>query len=488
MLQNKHNMKNLFAALLLLPMVSQVCAQDKIAEIPMKPKHKYLQGAVTENGVGYFVTGNDKASKTEVSIIGFDSNLNQKLNKDMLSKYEGLNAIFGRGVSTPEIRYNMWLTEAGKYVFLRTDELLMDDTGKTVAWSDDLPDFETSFSLYADDFKLSFGYKTNKKKKIDKEAGTFFYRTALSDETKKLIPLVFPSFESLIKDNEGTKKTKDKNESWGKSFFDDKHFFMINKELSKDWTENQYNIVGFDYEGNPEIKLSIPLKLKDKYFTLSDTGFGGSRIVTSQMAGAALMDDDATGNIYVDNGFIYIYGLYANEKNGNMNKANYDGFYIYKFDEKGQLVWKTEEAIAKSDFNKVQRPLAVNVHINMLKGNQIGFRIDNYYSQYAHFFTLSSEDGKILRSQKPEFDREGNRYEGSKGGMLYTGYALEKIYVKKHIDLRTLYAAFLSEKVDSFLKSNKTELNYNATISRDAIYLIEENDDTKGCRLLRFDL
>ncbi|HMK05938.1 MAG TPA: hypothetical protein VK476_00300, partial [Flavobacterium sp.] len=77
---------------------------------------------------------------------------------------------------------------------------------------------------------------------------------------------------------------------------------------------------------------------------------------------------------------------------------------------------------------------------------------------------------------------------GIKDGSFKTGYAMDKVYKKKHFDINTIFAAFLNPKVDAFLKTaSKGDMNYNCEITKNGIYFIEENMDAETFKLMKFD-
>jgi hypothetical protein len=472
-------------------------AQDKSLDIILKEKNRYFSHDFTQNGLSYFITGNDK-SKTDLNVFCYDSDFNLKFTKNFISKYEGLPAFFGRGMNDSQVYYDFQPTISGKYTLLYDDDLVQDENGNTKVFEHDggkfFKDFNTKFFINNDNFSCFFGYKKVGKKNEDSKE-VYFYRYDLNDLSKKIIELKFPEFQALIStspdNNKNAKKDKEeKSQKWEVAQFDNNQFLMINKELNKERTQNQYNIVSYDYEGNVVKTLSIPIKLKGKYFALSDSGLGTRTIIYSSMYNAGLLSEFATGNVYVEgnNEFYYIYGLYSNTKSSQINKVNFNGFYIYKYNSNGELVWKNEKEIVDSNgFNTTQRPIAVSVDFVLINGNQIGLNMSSFHEEYAQMFLLSSLDGKIIKNKKHDFKIEALKLNAIRVKAFPTGYTLNS-YENKNFDINTAFASFLNPKVDTFLKSKtKEDLNYNAKITKNAIYMIEEDTKEKDFRLLKFN-
>lgn len=477
-------------SILLFGIIITTQAQDKAVAITLKENYRNIGNKFTENGTSFIVTANDKLKKTVVNITRYDSVLNVIYSKDFPSVYEGKPSYAS---TTPQIFFNAQITPKGKHIIGDWDEIVLDDNGNvkpiTYTYSDRLKDFDANFDIMTDDYKCYFGYTKADKKKTQ----TTICRINMDMATRDFIPLNFPILESLLTATKVQKTEKEEAKKlWGISRYDDKQFFMINKELSKDWSQNQYNIVSFDYDGkiNSNTTLSLLLQLKNKYFALSDTGFGSSKIISGAMVGGAYMDEASTGNIYVEgkNEFYYIYGLYANEKNSNMNKAKYNGFYVFKYNAKGELVWKMDQAISNSKFNDVQRPLAITVDFRMLPNNQFGLNIYSEFEKYAHMFLMSSKDGKVIKNQSPLYKIDQYRHAGVNNGSFSTGFVMEKEYKNKYMDMNTVFAAFLSPKVNSLLSKASTDnMNYNCEIRTNGIFMIEEDMTTKKFQLMKFD-
>lgn len=225
---------------------------------------------------------------------------------------------------------------------------------------------------------------------------------------------------------------RDKKETWGIVNFDKNQFLMLNKKYSKLRDEDQYNIAFYDYDGNLKKNLNLHLKLENKYFSTSNTGFGSIKLIYTPNVSAGYMNKSATGNIYVeaDNANFYIYGLYTNRKNGDVNTVSYNGFYIYKFNSIGELVWKQVKEIKDDRFNTKQRPFVVTTNFIKMRNGQISLNIDNFYEKYALMYTIDENDGKIKSFKDLDFKIEGNRLEGINVSTFPTGYYLKEFFFK----------------------------------------------------------
>lgn len=147
-----------------------VKAQDKVVEFKPANKHTLLQSMSVQNGTTYIVTGREKSPKSEVKIVCYDSLLNVKYSKDILSNYKGLPAFFGRGMNESPIYYDLMSTNTGKVAISNKDKIVFDENGNVKDFK--FEDVETEneiynrFSFLNDDYAFLSGEK--KKKKVKK--------------------------------------------------------------------------------------------------------------------------------------------------------------------------------------------------------------------------------------------------------------------------------------------------------------------------------
>lgn len=481
-------------SLFLFVCVLNLNAQDKVLDFKFKEKYKYLNNYTSNIGLNYVISGSKK-NNGDVNISCFDKNLDLVYQKDYNSNFRGLGSFFGRGVSTPNIFYKLELSKDSNYSWTQHDNFIFNGKGEyklnDFDSSEKNKEFETVFQIMSGNNACYFGYVLDKKiNKDEKYNDNYFYKVNLNDLSKKLVKIDFPKFPLLIK-GEMNKKI-DKKETWGISSYNKDQFLMLNKQYSKLRNEDQYNIAIYDYDGNLKKSLNLYLKLDNKYFSSSNTGFGNVKIVFSPNVSAGYMGKSATGNIFIegDNEFFYVYGIYTNVKNSDVNAVNYHGFYIYKFNSKGELVWKQEKAINDKRFNAKQRPFVITSNFMKKPNGQLSFNVDNFYEKYALMFLLDDKDGKLIQSDDINFKIEGNRLEGINVSAFPTGYSVKETYPNLHFDLNTLYAMYLQPKIADYLKqyiNSKEDINFNSEITKEGIYVIQENEKTESIKLLKFN-
>ena len=103
-------------------------------------------------------------------------------------------------------------------------------------------------------------------------------------------------------------------------------------------------------------------------------------------------------------------------------------------------------------------------------------------------FLIGSKDGKVAKTLTPIYKIDGYRLMGVDNGSFRTGFVMEKEFKNKYMDMNTVFAAFLSPKVNTLIsKASTGNMNYNCEITTNGIFMIEEDMDAKKFQLMRFD-
>lgn len=461
-----------------------VKAQDKVVEFKPANKHKLLQSMSVQNGTTYIVTGREKSPKSEVKIVCYDSLLNVKYSKDILSNYKGLPAFFGRGMNDSPIYYDLMSTNSGKVAISNKDKMVFDENGNVKDFKFEDIERENEiydrFSFLNDDYAFLFGLKKKKNSKKKDIEEYQIHKRSLKDFSTQFYDFTPPKFNN-----------EKETEKWGLgSFFNDR-FYMMNKDLNKERSVDIYNIVGYNMNNEIISTVSIPVKLENKYFSPSSNGFGESTVIQDEHTSKHSLSESATGNVYVDlkNKIFYIYGLYTNTIDKDFYNSKFSGFYIFKYTFEGKLIWKIEKEISdEKEFNKNTVAYFMDVHFFYLNDTQLGFGIKKTKDEFAFIYEIDSEKGKITRDAKVNYKVDNILLYGIRGGSFPTGYSVDKIFGENNVDMFTIYANFFNPKVADFFKSQiKSKLNYDTSITKNGIFIIEENVKENSFRLLKFN-
>lgn len=475
--------------ILFLSFVCLSYSQDKIATIELEKNQKVVFNDITNNGNVGITVWNKKASKNNTKILNYNSNLELTYSKGFKSKFKDNSGFFGGGVRRAAVYYDMYITDNGDYVFSDTDRFSLNDKGELKKYKfqffDEFGGIRGFLKFVNDDYSLSFGPKVTKSGKIENIDEFYLVRRNNVDFSTETFPIG------------SVYRGKDEQYNLKLASVNNAKFYTVNKFLNKEKTENNYLIVSYDYQGNVLSEVDIPVTLNKKFFMVSNSG-GGHGIVRSYTFNDMhttkhALSHDSTGNLFIDdeNGVVYIYGLYTNKKDKDLYNATYGGFYIHKYSLDGNVLWKLQKPIIdKSDFNKIAVAYFMNVDFFELGNGQLGFAINkNNTKKFAHFFLVNSDDGEIIKKKKIKFEVDKVALAGMKKNNAFpTGFLLKKEFKNANFDINTLFATFINEKVKAYIKNNsqKKSLNFKSKITRNGIYLIEEDLKGKTYSLLKF--
>lgn len=265
----------------------------------------------------------------------------------------------------------------------------------------------------------------------------------------------------------------------------------MSKDLNKERTVDIYNIVGYNMSNEIISTVSIPVMLENKYFSPSSNGFGESTVVQDEHTSKHSLSESATGNVYVDlkNKIFYIYGLYTDTIDKDFYNSKFSGFYICKYTFEGKLIWKIEKEISdEKEFNKNTVAYFMDFHFFHLNDNQLGFGIKKTKDEFAFINEIDAEKGEITRDAKVTYKVDNILLYGIRGGSFPTGYSVDKIFGDNNLNMFTIYANFFNPKVADFFKSQiKSKFNYDTSITKNGIFIIEENVKENSFRLMKFN-
>lgn len=130
----------------------------------------------------------------------------------------------------------------------------------------------------------------------------------------------------------------------------------------------------------------------------------------------------------------------------------------------------------------------MDVDFFYLNDTQFGFGIKKTKDNFSFMYEVDSEKGQITRDAKVTYKVDNILLNGIRGGSFPTGYSVDKIFGDNNVDMFTIYANFLNPKVADFFKSQmKSKRNYETSITKNGIFIIEENVKENSFRLMKFN-
>jgi len=208
--------------------------------------------------------------------------------------------------------------------------------------------------------------------------------------------------------------------------------FLVSKNIEPERGITTLTIAAFDTAGQVTRTIPLDIKLPRKYirpaygrvydmyeprrsflnfanleFTSSTTSYaplgsssGGYAQGTTQAAG--LISNGAFAQIYFDerNESFYVYGLFGPKPYYSIGSV-YEGFYVFKYDIRGKMVWElvetgSEDLLEESYFKVHAMPGHRTIDLQSVPHGSLNFSIS--FGQNRYFYAIA--DGKVTATQK----------------------------------------------------------------------------------------
>ena len=190
-------------------------------------------------------------------------------------------------------------------------------------------------------------------------------------------------------------------------------------------------------------------------------------------------DQLSINNYYLDLGTsnLYIYGLYG-KRNGEFVNNDFQGFYIVKFDAKGNKIWQKTEEIGDEQIKKNAVKLKLNIDFEIVQSNII-FSIHNSASDpYYSYSKINSNNGDIIKTDKLQFEVDKMGVAEYVKAEVVAFYSLADFKYLK-FDMNTFSVIKDNQKVQSYLAglgNPKKKISINSFTSDKGIWLIESDN------------
>ena len=295
-------------------------------------------------------------------------------------------------------------------------------------------------------------------------------------------------------------KTKREFLRWKDNKILDDKFILLAKDYV-DSRHDKYHIALLNEKTTDVELVTLNVDLEKYYLCMSYNG-GGFWFIDSytnskgEIRQIIAPTAGTVGNLYVDekNNAFYTYGVFS--KKDRVRKFNSPmGFYVYKFDWKGNLIWKIVNEVKSKGFNKTQSGYAFKVKFNKITDQSIGLSINPGEDNNIYLYDISSDTGKIARTKKIElkhynfggFGNTDNIYSNE----FISDYVLKDEYSKRlMLDANTIMGAFFNKDLEKYLKSkfnNKRKLNFISNITDSGITVLQANNKDNKFYLLKFN-
>jgi len=462
-------------------------SQDFIKEISLPESYTISDYGFTYNGNFYLTTNKKMLSsklKDEVFTI-YDKNSIEKINT---YKLETNNSVL-RGVSpnANTIIFDYPKLLGSKSKFFR----ILNSDGDTKTISDE----NIEGDLYNDpktgimDFTTnSFYYAIARKEKNSNE--NFLLKRSLSTASVEYTKVEI----SPIKTDKDFLR-------WRINKISDNNFILLAKDFINE-TSDRYHIAFFDETAQLIKKVTLQITLPDNFLCYSNNGAGTWEllIVSSKNFNypAFIPTDETAGNVCVDNKnkVFYTYGLYSSKKKFSSGIYT-NGFYVYKFDWEGKLLWKKMQNFdIKSAIKNKHDAYKTVVNFYNISDFNIGLCIKPSNDENIQLFNINANSGEIIEAKNmrykiSNFGNLPNFNNMNKNDKSQFTYILKDDYSKKLVlNLDAIAGAFFNRKFNDYLlskKDNKNNLNFISTINDSGILVFQSDNKDHQFQLIKFD-
>ncbi len=489
-------MKKLLSLFLLTPLfiTSQSIIKEDNFEKNNRPIELHYFSKTNEIGISYGTTYKLSTNSKINKIIKID-----KFGKEQ-NYYEGesiMNPIWSSSGNTLKASKFSATSLGKKYLYVLSD----DAKTEFRKYSDLTKSYFTSFLNFNDEFHIGF-LNQNGKRNIDLEKDELYLekRNLKTDKISK-IKLDKPVISELT--NKNYLKPYESNIFFKTKLLKGNKFEIITKAFTKDYkTSNVFRRV-YDLDGNLLSNNNYKVNLAKGVMAYSKTGADYYGYSTH----------DVLNNIFVDSksNEVYVYGLYSEKPKGYRIHNKILGYYIYKFSEDGNLIYKVQNSI--NDKEGLNRKMywkgiisymyvddgKISLFINKIP-QVISFtngksQIDKS-NLFSHTFNLNALTGERIINKKKlprsktslNFKAPLIGYTPSDFNRFLDGAYTERTLRKLRFNASAPAIIRENDNIKSYLKSliSRTIINIHLIKSSEGVWFIE-SDNKKYYKVLFFE-
>ena len=336
--------------------------------------------------------------------------------------------------------------------------------------------------------------------KKDKDKYNIIYPYEGNKTTK--VELSFKGFERLVGEN----FYKSQRTPGIKTFINKNgNIEVISKSISKDCKESIIYRTEYSPSGEKIGEIQYNLLLKDYSFILSVTG--GGRMVLKSVGGFSntftnhagfsntvslgsstysdFADDGSINNLFFDSsGNVYVYGMLGNKEKENLLYNRIVGYYIYKFDKAGNLLW--EKKFETDKLEKIRIAYLNNTYVRMFNMNgQLQFLFAS--TQPDEILMLSDINDKNGDFVKTDFYSFKTNNSNDIRDFIYANITDKDLLKNKIMDYEALMLYYKNKDFKLYIDSidAKNKIYFNTMVSNDGIWLVE-SDNKDYYKVLNF--
>ena len=262
---------------------------------------------------------------------------------------------------------------------------------------------------------------------------------------------------------------------------EDESFDLITKSISSDYSKTTLYKTNYStVDGKIVSDIAFELNLEDKKLVYSNNN--GGFIGYPANKSLPFFDDDLSINNFItdSNGDVYIYGLYGDKIAELNDETNPKGYYVFKFDKMGKIIWKSINKIDEKKFNDKHYMYFTETNLSIINDQLCFYAFVNENQEYLNYGIIDMNSGKLTKSNNIIFHEFMSRVGfGNDFFKLDYEYKDVKELKNKKFNLPGIIAYDLNTKFSNYVKAVKikNETHFLTLFSDIGIWLIETDND-----------
>jgi len=330
-----------------------------------------------------------------------------------------------------------------------------------------------------DDYQLYFGKQGKLKDKSvvkgEEYNELYFRRRDLKTMDIKAIPIKFPA-EAVAN---------------GRLFYqyvshdNTKVYFLLN--TLENTKSSKCMLVSYDYDGKIVDKIPFTVSnSKDLMYFNNPHGINSVEMAKGGVMKEVRTEAATVKAVIAQDGF-YVPGIMGSLEDG---LTDGEGFYLYKFDFKGNKLWQIEKTLTNNDKKQKSRALYYGGDFNMaLLGDKVAIWCDEQHTDRMFYYTINAENGSVLAEKQAlvfaDHESEWSKKKGY-GGLKKANFVFDlDAKGSNSYDFTTIYALLVNPEVKKYVESKK-ESKFESHLDANGVFMIEENADETTFILTKF--
>jgi len=474
-------MKKILITLVVLFSISNVFAQDKEYRLTLEDGKLLGWYDISPNGNIFLITRAKRSAmkNTPFKLHKINSDFTNGFINDM--KYEDF---VSRGYQ-PGIMIEgpgNFISKNGNYI--KWGKILVngnDGSQKDYKFDDNeiTGNVHSIFSFLSDNYHTNIGPQKGRKniKKKYEEGDIYIFSRNNADYTTIEKQLIQPPLATNIEEG-GVSE-------WHMGERFENYFNLVTKsDIDEERTTDINHLISYKYTGELVSNISLTVNLDKHHFIFSSN------------YGAPVFHDYNYGsfgpnNVYTDTATrnYYVYGFYTDKPKKKMISGKYLGFYLFKFDTKGNLIWKKNYSLeGKKIFNSSWKAYQVSINHYKLNQEQIGIEVNA--DDTSLIYKINTKSGEITKENEVKY-KVKKAIAFAFEVMSMNSYRYNKHeFPNKFFSPNALSIIYLNDKIYEYVKDKKSDhkLFYGAKLLDDgSAILVEFDKDNRNLDFYKYD-